>query len=289
MLPMQPYGMVFPSPVPDQVWQEMMLQGSATQLLLGGVEGVGLPSSEAASFPLPSGSLSQGGGLLKGEQRRQRIHDLDTVAFGLSLQQSCGERMHEEPFAPFPLLIPFGWRPDPVIQDKKAPLPRRSGRANPTQKVFIGGLSTVTTEEDLRSYFGTFGTVASVDILVDQETQKSRGFGFVVFEGQVPDGVLGCNHCFHGRYCGTRMYDQGPSRPDAYRSSYLPNMNIKFDRYAKGKGKGESDADAGKGFRNTMQGQQRPRRRVNGAQSRDPPAAQCDGLSPPAEAPAEAL
>ena len=40
--------------------------------------------------------------------RSRRLRDLEEVAYGLSLQHNCGERMTEEQFAPFPLLIPFG-------------------------------------------------------------------------------------------------------------------------------------------------------------------------------------
>jgi hypothetical protein len=225
----------------------MMLLNSATQLLLGGVDGVGLPLSEAVSFPLPSQSLSRGGGHLSGEQRRQRLRELEVVEYGLSLQQNCGERLQDVPFAPFPLLIPFGWRPEPVIQlEKKDAAPRKPPRANAhtTCKVFIGGLSSATNEKDLLKHFGTFGNVMSADILVDAETGKSRGFGFIVFDGAVPDGVLGVDHCFHGRNCGTRIYGEAP---DVYAGNYFTNTNFRQDRYPKGKGKGDADWDAGKG------------------------------------------
>jgi RNA recognition motif-containing protein len=250
------------------------------------VEGVGLPPTEAASFPLPSGSLSRGGGQLTGEQKKQRLRDLDAVGYGLSLQQNCGERMQDEPFAPFPLLIPFGWRPDPVIQEKKDPAPKKKSFAHPLSKVFIGGLPPNTTEEDLRNYFGTYGRVATADILVDQDTRKSRGFAFVVFDGPVPDVVLCREHVFHGRSCGTRMYGEAP-RPNAYMNGYFPNPNFRSDRYAKGKGKGEADGDAGKG-KNQRHG--RRYKQSNAVQSRDEAAAQRDTqlATEPTAQPAEA-
>jgi hypothetical protein len=278
----------FPLPVPDQVWQEVMLQGSATQLLLGGVDGVGLPPSEAVSFPLPSGSSSRGGGLLTGEQRRQRLHDLDAVAFQMALQHQCGERLQEEQFAPYPLLIPFGWRPDPVVpQEKKAPPARenrRAGRGNGLTKVFIGGLPPVTTEEDLRAYFGTFGNVVSADILVDAETGKSRGFGFVNFDGPVPDGVLDVGHMIHGRACGTRIYDNAPNSYMGGGYNFSP-WN-RFDRYPKGRGKGEAGGDTGNGkFQGQRQLRRGNRRGNQPTQSRDDPVAQQEGQ--PAAQPAE--
>lgn len=47
------------------------------------------------------------------------------------------------------------------------------------KNIFVGNLSYSTTEEALRTLFENFGTVDRVSILVDRETGKSRGFGFV--------------------------------------------------------------------------------------------------------------
>lgn len=46
-------------------------------------------------------------------------------------------------------------------------------------KLFVGGLSWDTTEDSLRTLFATVGTVASVAIIIDKFSGKSRGFGFV--------------------------------------------------------------------------------------------------------------
>jgi RNA recognition motif-containing protein len=47
-------------------------------------------------------------------------------------------------------------------------------------RVFIDNLSLETTELDLRDLFGGAGrTVASVSIVTDDESGRSRGFGFV--------------------------------------------------------------------------------------------------------------
>ena len=45
--------------------------------------------------------------------------------------------------------------------------------------IYVGGLSYEATEADLRDAFEAFGTVASVNIIKDQFTGQSRGFGFV--------------------------------------------------------------------------------------------------------------
>jgi len=48
-------------------------------------------------------------------------------------------------------------------------------------KVFVGGLHWNTTEPDLKELFSEFGPVRSVRIILDRETGRSRGFGFVEF------------------------------------------------------------------------------------------------------------
>lgn len=49
-------------------------------------------------------------------------------------------------------------------------------------KLFVGGLSFETTEDDLRNMFSHYGTVQEVVIIKDRETRRSKGFGFVTFE-----------------------------------------------------------------------------------------------------------
>ena len=50
------------------------------------------------------------------------------------------------------------------------------------KKLFVGNLSWKSSEDDLRNLFSKFGGVASVRIIVDQYTGKSKGFGFVEME-----------------------------------------------------------------------------------------------------------
>jgi RNA recognition motif-containing protein len=47
------------------------------------------------------------------------------------------------------------------------------------QKLFVGSLSFTTTSEGLREFFGQSGTVVSANVVTDQFTGQSRGFGFV--------------------------------------------------------------------------------------------------------------
>ncbi|HWP46370.1 MAG TPA: RNA-binding protein [Candidatus Limnocylindrales bacterium] len=45
--------------------------------------------------------------------------------------------------------------------------------------LYVGNLSYQTTVSDLEALFGEAGTVTSVNIITDQYTGQSRGFGFV--------------------------------------------------------------------------------------------------------------
>ena len=45
--------------------------------------------------------------------------------------------------------------------------------------IFVGNLSYTSTEESIRALFEPFGEIASVRIITDRLTGRSRGFGFV--------------------------------------------------------------------------------------------------------------
>ena len=57
--------------------------------------------------------------------------------------------------------------------------------------LFVGNLSFDTTNADLEALFGQAGTVASVNIIMDRETGRSRGFGFVEMgsEGEAESAI----------------------------------------------------------------------------------------------------
>jgi cold-inducible RNA-binding protein len=46
-------------------------------------------------------------------------------------------------------------------------------------KLFIGSLAWTTTDDSLRDFFATAGTVVSANVIVDRDTNRSKGFGFV--------------------------------------------------------------------------------------------------------------
>ena len=46
-------------------------------------------------------------------------------------------------------------------------------------KLYVGGLSFDTTEDQLREAFAKFGTVESATVIMDRYSDRSKGFGFV--------------------------------------------------------------------------------------------------------------
>jgi RNA recognition motif-containing protein len=50
--------------------------------------------------------------------------------------------------------------------------------------LFVGNLSYNASEDDVRQAFSAFGEVASVSIIMDRETGRPKGFGFVEMPNQ---------------------------------------------------------------------------------------------------------
>ena len=51
-------------------------------------------------------------------------------------------------------------------------------------KLFVGGLSWDTDDNSLQAAFSTHGTVEEAKVIVDRQTGRSRGFGFVTMSQQ---------------------------------------------------------------------------------------------------------
>jgi RNA recognition motif-containing protein len=66
-------------------------------------------------------------------------------------------------------------------------------------KLYVGNLSFQTTEQDLNKLFAQHGTVTETNLIMDRETGRPRGFGFITMssaeEGQrAIDALHGQNH-----------------------------------------------------------------------------------------------
>ena len=51
-------------------------------------------------------------------------------------------------------------------------------------KLLVRNLSRTTTEQEIRILFSEHGTVTECNLVLDQETGKSKGFGFVIMPNE---------------------------------------------------------------------------------------------------------
>ena len=89
------------------------------------------------------------------------------------------------------------------------------GRNDDENKLFVGGLSWETTSDQLREYFEAFGEVIQADVVTDQETGRSRGFGFVKFTSE--DSIRQVESS-HDHKIDGRSIDPKKARPRGDRS-----------------------------------------------------------------------
>lgn len=47
------------------------------------------------------------------------------------------------------------------------------------KKLFVGSLAWATTDDTMAAHFATCGTVSSAKVIVDRDSGRSKGFGFV--------------------------------------------------------------------------------------------------------------
>ncbi|KAI5776639.1 hypothetical protein EDC01DRAFT_636622 [Geopyxis carbonaria] len=80
---------------------------------------------------------------------------------------------------------------DGKIIDPKRAIPR--DEQEKTSKIFVGGVSQEATESDFREYFMQFGRVLDATLMMDKDTGRPRGFGFVTFDSETAvENALNC-------------------------------------------------------------------------------------------------
>jgi RNA recognition motif-containing protein len=77
--------------------------------------------------------------------------------------------------------------------------------------IYVGNLSYTMSEGELRDAFAAFGTVTSAKILMDRETGRSRGFGFVEMPNQSEGEAAIAN--LNGKELGGRALRINEARP----------------------------------------------------------------------------
>ncbi|XP_057566042.1 heterogeneous nuclear ribonucleoproteins A2/B1-like [Hippopotamus amphibius kiboko] len=84
---------------------------------------------------------------------------------------------------------------------KSVPLKREKREKEQIRKLFIGGLSSETTEERLKNYYQQWGTLTDCVVIRDPASKRSRGFGFVTFSSvdEVDAALAARPHSIDGR------------------------------------------------------------------------------------------
>ena len=77
--------------------------------------------------------------------------------------------------------------------------------------IYVGNLPYSLSESELRDAFAEFGDVSSVNILIDRETGRARGFGFVEMPNQAEaEAAVGY---LNGKDLGGRTLRVNEARP----------------------------------------------------------------------------
>lgn len=85
--------------------------------------------------------------------------------------------------------------------------------------IYVGNLSYGSTEDSLRNLFESYGVVDAVSIIIDRQTGRSRGFGFVEMpnEDEARAAIAGLdNREFEGRVLRVNEARPKPERRSNY-------------------------------------------------------------------------
>ena len=80
-----------------------------------------------------------------------------------------------------------------------------------SNKLFVGNLSFNTTENDLQDAFAAHGTVMETNLMMDRETGRPRGFGFVTMS--TPEEAQKAIDALNGKELGGRTLTVNIARP----------------------------------------------------------------------------
>ena len=79
------------------------------------------------------------------------------------------------------------------------------------RKVYVGNLSYETSQADLEQMFGDHGTVESAQIIMDRDTGRSKGFGFI--EMSSDDEAQAAITALDGKDSGGRALKVNEAKP----------------------------------------------------------------------------
>ena len=83
-------------------------------------------------------------------------------------------------------------------------------------KLYVGNLSYETTENDLQDLISQHGPVTEVNLMLDRETGRPRGFAFVTMASA--EGAKAAIEALNGKNVGGRDLTVNEARPREERS-----------------------------------------------------------------------
>ncbi|KAL0069550.1 hypothetical protein AAF712_003208 [Marasmius tenuissimus] len=131
---------------------------------------------------------------------------------------------------------------DGKVIDPKRAIPREEHQR--ATKLFIGGLAGSVTSESMREFFSQFGRVIDSTVMLDRETGRSKGFGFVSLEDVDVRPFLG----FGNLEIDGKLIDVKLAQPRYQRENFSEDQ-----QYDSSGGSNGGRASAG-GFNNNFQG-----------------------------------
>ena len=78
-------------------------------------------------------------------------------------------------------------------------------------KLYVGNLAYGVTDSDLQTMFAPFGTVQSAQVIMDRDTNRSKGFGFVEM-GSAAEATAAIN-ALNGKEADGRQLTVNEARP----------------------------------------------------------------------------
>lgn len=83
------------------------------------------------------------------------------------------------------------------------------------KKLYVGNLSVGVTDSDLQQLFSTHGTILSARVVMDRDTNQSKGFGFV--ELTTEDEAQAAMAALNGKEHGGKVLKVNEAKPKASR------------------------------------------------------------------------
>jgi cold-inducible RNA-binding protein len=87
-----------------------------------------------------------------------------------------------------------------------------------TQKLYVGNLTYAMRDDDLRNLFAEFGDVMSAKVMMDRDTGRSKGFGFV--EMSSADAAQAAIRGLHDKSVDGRAMVVNEARPREERPAF---------------------------------------------------------------------